>query len=1456
MMTSSWNTKRMSVYLATLALIASFLLVPSAAVLAAEGPVKILFMGDRGHHEPAKRFPQLKEALASRGIEFTYTENLDDFNKENLAKYDGCMIFANQDNLSPDQEAALIGFVEGGKGLIPLHCASFCYRNSKPYIAMVGAQFQRHGTGTFRTTLAEAEHPILKGYSGFESWDETYVHHMHNEKDRTILEYRVDSEGREPWTWVRNQGKGRVFYTAWGHDGRTWSNPGFHNLVERGILWAVGRDVSAVPDFADQLVMTNLRKDVKPFEYVPAKVPQYLAGEKWGTLGENISKMQKPLEPEESAKHLVMPQGFTMDLFATEPQIGKPLAVNWDHRGRLWICESIDYPNELRPRDQGRDRIRICEDTDGDGKADKFTIFAEKLSIPTGLTFARGGVIVCQAPDMLFLKDTNGDDVADEKTTLFTGWDTGDTHAGPSNLQYGFDNWIYGIVGYAGFRGTVGGEEHNFRQCFYRFRPDGSKLEVLRNTNNNSWGVSFSEEGVLFGSTANGNPSEYMPIPNRYYEKVRGWSSRVLGGISGNPNMYPITKGVRQVDHHGHFTAAAGHALYTARNYPSFFWNKTAFVAEPTGHLVALFQIHPEGAGYRSTTTGNLVASDDEWTAPTMAEVGPDGNVWVVDWYNFIVQHNPIPAGFEPGKHGAYETPLRDKTHGRIYRLVYGNGKKSSITTLADATPAQLVEALKSDNLFWRRHAQRLLVERANPDVVPALVALLNDTSVDAAGISPGVVHALWTLDGLGQLKAENADVVAAASKCLTHPSAAVRRTALTVLPRSEELVAAIVKQNLLHDKNGQVALAAMLALSDSPASEVAGKLLAKELATGELLTDNWLADALTSAAAQHDALFLSAAGSDQSAASPSSDKALQIVGIVSESLARSGNVEKVAKVLAGLPGQPNARIQATLAGLTKGWPKDKGGQLSPETDESLKALVDKLPAEQRGSLVLLGMRMGSPSLEKFAAEVSSSLLAKVQKEGPLAERLQAASQLIDFGRNSASVAGSLLDLVKPQLDADLAKGIMEAVSKSEAAETGGEIVARIDEFTPEMRGRAIRVLLTRGPWAKSLVEAIEGSKVQLVELALDQKQALSEHPDRALAKRAQKLLSQGGGLPSADRQKVLAEFMPVTMQTGDADVGKQVFVKQCAKCHQHGELGNKVGPNLTGMAVHPKAELLTHILDPNRSVEGTYRVYTVQTGDGLILQGLLASESKTAIELFDAEGKKHQVLREDIETLKASPKSLMPEGFEKQVTKEELTNLLEFLTKRGKYLPLSIEKVATATSTKGMFINETADAERLIFPDWTPKTVDGIPFQLIDPQGTRVPNVVLLRGPKGTLTEKLPTSVTVPCNGSARAIHMLSGVSGWGFPYGDKNTVSMIVRITYEDGKVEDHPLRNGEHFADYIREVDVPKSKLAFRLRGQQIRYLAIFPQREAPLKQIELVKGPDTTAPVVMAITLEGK
>ncbi len=783
-------------------------------------PLKVLFLGDNGHHRPRERFAQLQPVLARRGIELVYTDRVADLNPKTLTGYDALAVYANTESIAPDQEQALLDYVASGHGFVPLHCASYCFLNSPKYIALVGAQFQRHGTGVFRTKLSHPDQPIMQGFGGFESWDETYVHHKHNETDRTVLEYRTEGEGEEPWTWVRTQGKGRVFYTAWGHDERTWSNPGFQNLVERGIRWAAGKDPGVVPAFADRPQMTPLRTDVEPFEYAEANIPFYPPSRQWGKMGDPIKKMQRPLGPAESLKHLVTPVGFEPQLFAAEPQIGKPICLAWDERGRLWIAETVDYPNEIKSPGKGRDRIRICEDTDGDGRADKFTLFAENLSIPTSLTFARGGVIVTQAPHTLFLQDTNGDDVADERQTLFTGWLTDDTHAGPSNLRYGLDNWIYGMVGYAGFRGTVGGEQHSFRTGFFRFRPDGSKLEFLRNTNNNSWGVGFSEEGILFGSTANGNPSEYMPIPNRYYEAVRGWSSTVLTGIAESNKFEPITDQVRQVDHHGGFTAGAGHALYTARAYPAEYWNKTAFVAEPTGHLIATFVIRADGAGFRSRNAWNLVASDDEWTSPIAAEVGPDGNVWFIDWYNFIVQHNPTPAGFKTGKGNAYETDARDKTHGRIYRLVYNDAKRQApgtlpangesnrvtsknaapdknapaglatsqparVDTLKAATPETLVATLKSDNMFWRLHAQRLLVERGNKDVVPALLALVNDTSVDEIGLNTAAIHALWSLHGLGAVDGSDPAVVASwiycqgldasfrrrAAKCSRHPA-------------------------------------------------------------------------------------------------------------------------------------------------------------------------------------------------------------------------------------------------------------------------------------------------------------------------------------------------------------------------------------------------------------------------------------------------------------------------------------------------------------------------------------------------------------------------------------------------------------------------------------------------------------------------------------------------------------
>jgi hypothetical protein len=213
-----------------------------------------------------------------------------------------------------------------------------------------------------------------------------------------------------------------------------------------------------------------------------------------------------------------------------------------------------------------------------------------------------------------------------------------------------------------------------------------------------------------------------------------------------------------------------------------------------------------------------------------------------------------------------------------------------------------------------------------------------------------------------------------------------------------------------------------------------------------------------------------------------------------------------------------------------------------------------------------------------------------------------------------------------------------------------------------------------------------------------------------------------------------------------------------------------------------------------------------------------------------------------------------MPEGFEKQVTPDKIADLLAFLAQRGKYLPLDLRKAATVVTTRGMFNREDSTIERMIFPDWSPKTFEGIPFNLVDPQGDRVPNAILLYSPNGMTPPKMPRRVSLTVNAPAKAIHLLSGVSGWGSTGDETGTTSMIVRLHYADGSTEDHALKDGVHFADYIRPIDVPGSKLAFRLRGQQLRYLAITPKKAEPIASLDFVKGRDATAPIVMAVTVE--
>ena len=429
--------------------------------------------------------------------------------------------------------------------------------------------------------------------------------------------------------------RGASSYTAWGHDFRTWSNVGFQQLLARGILWACNEAVlttsntdssttaesKAVTEAnraftVPEMVDPTIEESAFHFTDVGAKIPNYTPGAQWGTQAAPLTLMQDPLPAELSIGAYSEPKGFRLSNWAKEsdenwPQgsqaktsraglKGKPIAMNWDERGRLWVCETIDYPNELQEPGDGRDHIKICEDTDNDGQADKFTIFAEHLSIPSTLVCYRGGVIVQDGQSTVYLKDIDGDDVADFRQVLITGWAMGDTHGGVSNFQYGPDNWIWAMQGYNNSEPIINGKpQMRFRQGFWRFKVNAGAsdatapayaldkatkaaakeatdafdehtirvdaLEFLRATNNNTWGLGFSEEGYVFGSTANGCPSVHMPIPNRYYDQVAGWSPETLERISPDHRFKAIDDQIRQVDWHGGYTAACGSAIYTVQ---------------------------------------------------------------------------------------------------------------------------------------------------------------------------------------------------------------------------------------------------------------------------------------------------------------------------------------------------------------------------------------------------------------------------------------------------------------------------------------------------------------------------------------------------------------------------------------------------------------------------------------------------------------------------------------------------------------------------------------------------------------------------------------------------------------------------------------------------------------------------------------------------------------------------
>lgn len=800
--------------------------------------VEVLFLGDDGGHKPLERYRVIKQALGPQGINITFVEDLSKITRQNLDLYDALIVYANHEQEKAPE--AIFQWVKDGGALVALHSACGNFHPSKEWFDLVGGKFKSHEGHEITPKSIDLNHPITKDLPVLKAWDETYQH-SDLTKDRHLLQIREpinkDEKDPEPWTWTRDEGKGRVFYTASGHDLRVWREHAYQELVRRAILWSIGEKKSEL--FAKFKIPTLVIEEPKVANRSHPDIP--------------MMALQKPLTPEESAAHSQVPAGTKLSLFASEPMVQNPIAIDWDERGRAWVVESFGYPNDVPDKPgTGEDNIKILEDTNGDGKADKVTIFASGLRHCTATVFVKGGVIATDGRDLVYLADENGDDKAEVRKVMATGLDIHDTHAATSQLQYGMDNWIYATVGYSGVDIDINGKKSKFGNAVFRFRPDLSKLEHLQDTTNNTWGLGFTEEGDVLGSTANNNPSWIMSIPSSAYAGS-GLEPTKTPRLDTSTIIYPNTLDITQVDQIDRYTAAAGHFFYTDTVMKDTFNPQQAFICEPTGHVVATGDVSPKGSLMETVLRGNnMFASSDAWAAPVAARVGPDGAVWIADWYNPIIQHNvvfrfwnparnydqphsPYQVGQPgPGKGNAYETPLRDREHGRIWRVVPAKAPVRKNAALDPSKPATLAVGLTSPSQLIRLHAQRLLVERGGQDALKHLEMLIRENVAPEGSDKPlAAIHAIWTIEGLGVTPGSKGQQILGAA--LKNSNALIRRHAMMALGANDGLVIAELPALLEKTKDARDLLLVLTTVAQSTPNQPVAAALWKLVSTTEL---------------------------------------------------------------------------------------------------------------------------------------------------------------------------------------------------------------------------------------------------------------------------------------------------------------------------------------------------------------------------------------------------------------------------------------------------------------------------------------------------------------------------------------------------------------------------------------------------------------------------------------------
>ncbi len=948
-----------------------------------------------------------------------------------------------------------------------------------------------------------------------------------------------------------------------------------------------------------------------------------------------------PTEPADALKTFHVAQGFRIEQVAAEPLVADPVAVAFDENARLYVVEMRGYSEN---KDEKLSRIRLLDDTDGDGKFDKSTIFVDGLAWPTAVFCWAGGVLVVDAPDIFYFKDTSGDGKADEQRKLYTGLGVGNVQGLANSFQWGLDNRIYLAISGSGAELKRADDEQQ-RPLSLRGRDiaiDPRTWDVAPVSGGAQHGLSFDDWGNRFVCSNSDHLQEVMyedrylarnpyiaaPPPRRSIaadgpqadvfrtSPVEPWRIvrtrlRATGVVPGI-----VEGGGRPA---GYFTGATGTTIYRGNAWPSQ-WHGVAIVGDVGSNLVHRKKLEPDGVGFigrRIDEKSEFVSSSDIWFRPVQFANAPDGTLYILDMYREVIEH---PASLPPiiKKHLDL-TSGRDR--GRLYRVVPDGFKQPSLPELAGASPEALVALLEQPNGWHRDTAARLLYERQDKTAVAPLEKLSMESKSPLARM-----HALCALDGLNALSEK------VVLPRLSDDHVGVRQHAVRLAEKLAGSSTAIRRKllEMVDDQQVRVRYQLAFSLGGMPSSAERNMALVK-LAKRDI-ADGYVRVAVLSSLGQGAGQALRELAADSEFID--SREGRELIASLAAQIGRQQRPEDIAELLDAMKAL--ARANSTALPII----------VQRVAARSGTALAEQIAAATGGKAEMLMKSLLASAAQRAADETA-----------PLKARIAAIEQL--RLATFADEKGLLASLLSPAIAADVQSAALSTLASFDATDAAELIVAGFPAFSPRLKGQATDVLLSRPAWTTALLTALESGRLSVGDIDPVKLKLLAEHRNSTIRTRANKLLvnSQLGR-----RSDVVDSYRGVLELKGDAERGKQVFAKTCAACHKVQNIGNDIGPNLAAMKARGPEAILLNVLDPNREVNPQYLNYAVLTTDGRQLTGLIAAETATGITLRRADNATDTVLRIDIEQLKSTGMSLMPEGLEKQIDQQSMADLLEFL--------------------------------------------------------------------------------------------------------------------------------------------------------------------------------------------------